>query len=83
MNDQEKESAVESPRSVSEKDGDGDKMNGQADLSGKPRTEFEEFIEDIKVGEENSTNIYGFSLIIFSTSKRLIYLQTNLDTFSL
>ena len=78
MNNQEKESAVESPRSVSVKNGDGDKIQGQADPSGKPRTEFEEFIEVIKVGAENSTNIYGFSLIIFSTSKRLIYLQTNL-----
>ena len=77
MNNQEKESAVEAPRSVSVKNGDGDKIQGQADPSGKPRTEFEEFIEVIKVGVENSTNIYGF-LIIFSTSKRLIYLQTNL-----
>ena len=51
MNNQEKESAVESPRSVSVKNGtDGDKIQGEADPSGKPRTEFEEFIEAIKVG---------------------------------
>ena len=50
MNNQEKESAVESPRSVSVKNGtDGDKIQGEADPSGKPRTEFEEFIEGIKV----------------------------------
>ena len=53
MNNQETESAVESPRSVSVKNGDGDKIQGQADPSGKPRTEFEEFVEVIKVGAEN------------------------------
>ena len=60
MNNQETESAVESPRSVSVKNGEGDKIQGQADPSGKPRTEFEEFIEVIKVGAENYTEFYGF-----------------------
>ena len=76
MNNQETESAVESPRSVSVKNGEGDKIQGQADPSGKPRTEFEEFIEVIKVGAENYTEFYGFRLYS-CTSKRLIYLLTN------
>ena len=53
MNNPEKESAVESPRSVPVKSGDGDKVMDRADASTKPRTEFEEFIEIIKVGAEN------------------------------
>ena len=80
MNNQEKESAVESPRSVSVKNGDGDKIQGQADPSGKPRTEFEEFIEVIKVGVENSTNIYGFSLIIFFHLKKTDLLADQLSS---
>lgn len=82
MNNQEKESAVESPRSVSVKNGDGDKIQGQADPSGKPRTEFEEFIEVIKVGAENSTKyyIYGFSLIIFFHLKKTDLLADQLSS---
>ena len=80
MNNQEKESAVESPRSVSVKNGDGDKIQGQADPSGKPRTEFEEFVEVIKVGAENSTNIYGFSLITFFHLKKTDLLADQLSS---
>ena len=58
MNKVEKDSAVESPRSVPVKSDEREKVNDRTDESAKPRTEFEELIKVIKVGVEIKKSMY-------------------------
>ena len=83
MNKAEKESAVESPRSVPVKSDEREKVNDRTDASAKPRTEFEELIEVIKVGAE-ITKIYVnlWFLIIFLHLKKTDLLEDELSSNS-